>query len=303
MHALLCLLLTAAPVVTWSQGLSSPESVLHDVATDTYLVSNVVGSPLEKDGRGWISELSPDGQVLKARWLESGKNGVELNAPKGLALLGGVLYVADLDVVRLFDRATGAPRGVVKVLGATFVNDLAVGHDGRVYLSDSGFTLGKDGPVPSLTDGLYALEPGPKPVLKTLQKGRALLHPNGLATSKDTLYAVTFGGDGLQAFELSGKPKGAPVKLPGGELDGVAWLGPELLVSSWAKAAVYRGLPAGPFTVLLEGVRAPADLGVDVQRRRVLVPRFEENRVEAYDVPELGPVYGPALPPGTDAGP
>ena len=30
---------------------------------------------------------------------------------------------------------------------------------------------------------------------------------------------------------------------------------------------------------------APADIGLDTKRGRVLVPRFTDNRVEAYEIP------------------
>ena len=44
-----------------------------------------------------------------------------------------MLYVADITVVRLFDLKTGAPKGEVKVPGATFLNDISVAKDGRVF--------------------------------------------------------------------------------------------------------------------------------------------------------------------------
>ena len=134
------------PVVAFKGvGLATPESVIHDDAKDVYLVSNINGSPLDADNNGFISRLSPDGKVENLKWIEGGKNNVKLNAPKGLAVMGDNLYVADLDTVRIFDRNTGAPSGEVKIAGATFLNDVAVTSDGHVLVSDSGLKAGAKG--------------------------------------------------------------------------------------------------------------------------------------------------------------
>src|SRR6201992_901027 len=91
-------------------GWATPESVLYDADNDRYLVSNINGKPLDKDNNGFISVLSPDGQITTLKWIEGGKNKVKLDGPKGTALAKGVLYVADITVVRTFDAKTGAPK-------------------------------------------------------------------------------------------------------------------------------------------------------------------------------------------------
>src|ERR1039457_4879433 len=50
------------PVFRITEGLSTPESVLYDVANDRYLVSNINGSPTDVDGNGYIVEVSPEGK-------------------------------------------------------------------------------------------------------------------------------------------------------------------------------------------------------------------------------------------------
>lgn len=275
------------PVMAVTAGLATPESVLYDEKSDTYLVSNINGSPLEKDNNGYITELSPDGTVVKAKLVAGGENGVTLNAPKGLALSNGLLFVGDLDTVRWFDRATGAPKGELKVAGATFVNDLAAGADGLIYLTDSGLKGGKDGFEPTGTDGVYAVDvSGKKPKLKTVKKDKALARPNGLLVQGDTLYVVPFGSNTLTAFDLKAKAKAKDeaTKLPTGGLDGLVALGDEFLVSSWEGKAVYRGKLGGEFKEVLGGLEAPADIGFDTKRSRVLVPRFMGHAVEAYEL-------------------
>src|SRR3990172_7489526 len=110
-----------APAVTvQGVGFQTPESVLYDAAEDVYLVSNINGSPTAADGNGFISRIGPEGQVLALKWIDGTVSGVTLHAPKGMAIVGDTLYVADITAVRMFDRRTGQPKGSVAVPGATF---------------------------------------------------------------------------------------------------------------------------------------------------------------------------------------
>lgn len=265
-----------------AEGLASPVSVLYDPEADSYLVSNTGGDPTQKDNNGFITELSPEGKVLKAKLILGGTGGVTLHAPKGLALLGGLLYVADIDTVRVFDRQTGAPRGEVKVPGSTFVNDLSVGPDGRIYLSDTGMTPKSQR---TGTDGVYVIEPGKKPRLKTLVKDRALECPTGLWATPDALYVVTFGAAELVTLDLKGRPKGPRTPLPKGQLGGVVMVGDELIISSLEGDALYRGKPGGEFQLLAAGLGGAAGVGYDSKRHRLLVPCRTASLVEAWALP------------------
>ncbi len=273
-----------AAAVTFSAGIATPESVFYDAQTDTYLVSNINGAPLAKDNNGFIAELSPDGAVVTARLIEGGQKGVTLNAPKGLALHDGVLWVADIDTVRLFDRKTGEAKGEVKVTGATFVNDLFAAADGKIYVTDSGLKAGKEGFEPSGTDGVYVIEPGKKPKLKTLVKSKDLHGPNGVIVAGDTLYVAAYGGNEVHRFDLAGKKKGDALTAPKGGLDGLALVGERLFVSSWEGKAVYAGKPGEPLVEVFGELNAPADFAIDSKRNRVVVPRFLDNTVEAWDL-------------------
>src|SRR6266699_3609510 len=130
---------TATKVAT-VLGFLAPESVLHDSAQDIYFVSNINGSPMAKDNNGFISRVRPDGAVENLKFIEGGRSGVTLNAPKGLALEGDTLWVADIDAVRAFDAKTGAAIDTVSLskLGAVFLNDIVVGLSGALYITDTG---------------------------------------------------------------------------------------------------------------------------------------------------------------------
>lgn len=270
-----------AAAVTFAEGMSTPESVFYDAAADVYLVSNINGAPLAKDNNGYITVIAPDGKAT--RLVEGGKNKATLNAPKGMAVAGGVLYVTDIDTVRMFDRKTGAPKGELPVAGATFLNDMVVGTDGTtVYFTDSGLKQGAKDFEPSGADGIYAVKGGKVAVVL---KDKDLGKPNGLAATADTLWVANFGNNELWSLDLKAPKKGAVTKLPKGSLDGIVMLpNGEVLVSSWEGQAVYRGKPGGEFKQVIGEVSAPADIGYDTKRNQLMVPRFMDNKVEGFSV-------------------
>src|SRR5690606_728938 len=101
--------------LTISEGFSTPESVLYDADSDLYLVSNINGEPTGVDDNGYITRISPDGTISDAKWIDGAKDNVKLDAPKGMAIVDGVLYVADITTVRQFDAKTGEPKGEINV--------------------------------------------------------------------------------------------------------------------------------------------------------------------------------------------
>ncbi len=256
-------------------GFSTPESVLYDARADVYLVSNINGSPTAADDNGFISRVAPDGRVLDLKWIDGARPDVRLNAPKGMAAAGDLLYVSDITAVRMFDRRTGEPRGSVVILGSTFVNDLAAGRDGVVYITDTGV---RPDFSPSGTDAIYRLAGGQ---VSVVAKSTDLNHPNGIAVLPDgTLVVVTFTPEGeLYTVGPDGTRRNVR-RLPAGNLDGVEVL-PDgaLLVSSWGAAAVFRVERDGTVSTVVGNVPSPADIGYDSRRQRVLIPLFTENRI------------------------
>jgi sugar lactone lactonase YvrE len=271
------------PSVTYENvGLETPECVLYDDANDVYLVSNVHGKPTEADGNGFISKLSPDGRVESLKWIEGGRNKVTLNAPKGLAIIGEVLYVADIDAIRMFDRKTGAPAGDVKVPGATFLDRIAATTDGRILFTDMAMKMTAKGFEPSGTDAVYSLDR--TKTLTTLAKGKELGNPSGIYSAGDKTWIVGFGSGELYALDAKGQKTDAQ-RLPKGMLDGIVALpGGDLLVASREGNEVFRGKHGGDFTPAIENVKAPADLGYDTKRTRVLIPLVESNAVQAFEI-------------------
>jgi sugar lactone lactonase YvrE len=259
-----------------TEGFQTPESVMYVADADIYLVSNINGVPLGADDNGFISKIDPEtGKVTEAKWIDGAKDNIKLDAPKGMAISNGILFVSDINTVRKFDAKTGEPKGDIKIDGATFLNDMAVAADGGVYVTDSGLDE-KFGPTK--TDAIYHI--GKDDKVKPLIKDPSLANPNGIIEGeKGSVWAVTFGSGEIYQVDAKGK-KAAGQKLPKGQLDGIVALdGGEYLVSSWECSAVYRGKPGGEWKPAVENVKSPADIGWDSKRKRVLIPIFQGNSV------------------------
>ena len=107
----------AAPV--WALTLSnfdSPESIAVDPADGSYYVSNVNGDLFAKDANGYVSKITPDGNLVIQRFILSKADSV-LNAPKGLWVEGRTIYVTDIDSVKAFDTETAKAVALVDLSG------------------------------------------------------------------------------------------------------------------------------------------------------------------------------------------
>lgn len=278
-------------------GFSGPESVLHDVTADVYLVSNINGLPAAHDGNGFISRVSPSGEVLDLRWIDGETEGVSLDAPKGTGLRGDTLFVADIDVLRLFDRRTGAPIADWSVDGAVFLNDVAVAADGRIYVSDSGVTLGGDGPSHSGSAAIHVFTPDG--AHRVVEAGD-VTGINGIAVRGDQLFGVTGFGTG-QVFTLVAGERIDLPELPGLRLDGILAEGDStVLISDWDTETVYRLRLNGSVSAVARNVETPADIGFDERRGRLLIPGLATGRVlllplavNRVAAPRNGPDRGP----------
>jgi glucose/arabinose dehydrogenase len=262
------------PAAIMVSGFQTPESVHHDAAADVYLVSNINGNPTGADDNGFISRVTPAGQVQTLKWIDGASASISLNAPKGMAIVGDTLYVADITVVRMFDRTTGQAKGSVTVPGAAFLNDLTAGPDGAVYVTDTGVNPDFS---PNGKDAVYRIKDG---ALTTVAKSANLKNPNGITMLPNgRLFVVTLSQDGA-TYELTTAGAQSQMRnLPQGQLDGVeAVSGQVLLVSSWAANAVYR-VTGSAAEVLVANAQSPADIGYDRGRDRVLIPLFQGNQV------------------------
>lgn len=269
----------ATGTVFKTPGFSAPESVLWDASSRLYYVSNQAGSPFAKDGQGWVSMVGEDGRILAPKWAQG------LNSPKGLALARGKLFVADIDLVAVVDPKSGAVLERIPFPGAKFLNDVAAGPDGSVYVSDT------------LADVIWRL--GPDGALEEWTSGDRLEGPNGLYVQGERLYVASWGKPAadfstkvpgrLYWLDLLTKDRFDVSKVPLGNLDGVEKAsGGGWLVTDWVAGKLWRvSDPQGDAELLVSGIPGAADLGYDPRKRLIVVPSARADYLEGLNQDKL----------------
>ena len=258
------------------QDMRTPESAYLDEGSGYLFVSQIDGQPNEKDGKGRISKLGLDGTVVAADWFTA------LNAPKGLRSFGGTLWVADLDEVIGIDIATAKENARVKVDGAVFLNDVAVGADGTVYVSDM------------LGTKIYAINGGKAAVFA---EGEQLEYPNGLFVEGERLIVGGWGSKPaadfttkvlgrLYSLDLKTKQKTLITKQPLGNIDGVEQEARGgYLVTDYLAGKLIQVSPSGESRVVRTFKPGLADHTFLYAQGDVLIaPHMNENTVAAYDI-------------------
>ncbi len=254
-------------------GFEAPESAYVDYASSSIFVSNVAGAPPEKDGNGWISKLDFTGKVIAAKWVQG------FNAPKGLRARDGKLWVADIDEVIAVDIAAAKIVQRVKIDGAKFLNDVAVGGDGTVYVSDMALSR------------IYAIKDGG---VSIFADGPELEHPNGLLIENNALIVASWGKPEadfstkvpgrLYRLDLATKKKTLITPEPTGNLDGVEHDGAGgYIVSDWVSGKVFRIAATGATKVVAQYGKGSADLAF-VPPRTLILPHMMDGKVGAYEL-------------------
>lgn len=259
---------------TVTAGIEAPESVFVDTASGFIFVSDVSGAPDQRDGKGFISKLSSDGNVITASWVSG------LNAPKGLRSHNGTLWTADLDEVIGINIASGKISSRTKIDGAKFLNDVAVGDDGTVYVSDT------------VASRIYAVKDGKSSVFA---EGEDIEYPNGLLVEGDRIIVGGWGKPEadfttkvpgrLFSLDLKTKKKTLITPEPSANIDGVESDGQGgYIVSDFMAGKVLQVGANGSIRTLKQLKQGTADLAYVPGSKLVIVPNMNENKVSAYDL-------------------
>jgi sugar lactone lactonase YvrE len=268
--------LAAEPEQAWqATGLDGPESAVVDPDAGVLYVSNVNGEPAAADGNGYISKLSLQGQVQEKEWVAG------LNAPKGLALHDGNLYVSDIDELVVIDTATGEITARHEAAGATFLNDVTAHDDGRVFVSDM------------MQNQIWKLE-GDQ--FEMWLQDEALENPNGLLAEQDRLVVGAWGKPNedfstdvpghlkavdYQSKEITSIGPGDPI----GNLDGVEPDGQGgYLVTDWFSGGLYQINEDGKAEMLMDLNQGSADHEFVESESLAVIPMMMDGTVDAYKI-------------------
>lgn len=245
--------------------LRTPESVVYDRERNVLYVSNINQSSKDrKDGDGFISRLSPNGDIEQLYWVSG------LNDPKGMALQNNVLYVADMDEIIAIATQTGAILARHKVDKAQALNDVTVDNAGNVYVSDS-----RQGAIYLFRNGR---------VSHWLDTKRE--RPNGLLYDNNRLIVASNNTGNIRFLDIERQDfTDWTDKIP--SADGITRVGADgYMVSNW-NGEIYYVNNAGKNWKVLDTKNKKintADIFYDEQNQLLYVPTFFDNRVVAYRV-------------------
>ena len=268
-------------------GLHGPESVRYDPELDVYYISNMTGYGSAKDGNGYLIRTPADDFSKSVILAEGGRNGAVLDAPKGIAVHGDTVWVADIDKLRGFHRKTGAPLATIDLApeGAVLLNDIVIGGDGRIYITDTGILMTDKGVFHPGGDKIFSIGPDGVTVVA---KGNELGRPNGITwdAKNGRLLVASFDPFHSQVYAIKPPDSKRTILADGkGKFDGLEIL-PDgrAIVASWQDSAVLA-VGNGKLAKITTEVWQPADIGVDTRRNRIAIPSTIMDRVELWQLP------------------
>jgi DNA-binding beta-propeller fold protein YncE len=255
--------------------LQSPYSFVNDPIEKSYFISSVNGEAETADNNGFITKLNPNGKLLNLKFIQGGKDDVTLHAPKGMALVEHVLYVADLDTLRGFDTTTGKPVMALIIRSPaasrsesvpTSLNDVTFDGKGLLYCSDQ------------KANTIYRVDLATQTV-SVLITDRSLAGPSGLAVHPKSGQIIAVSWEKGKISEVS--PEGVVTELFSNgffsnrfqNLRGVdfdRW--GNMYVSDFTTGKVWRMSWDKRFQVIAEFLPSPGDLSIDRANNLILVP-------------------------------
>lgn len=239
--------------------LTTCESVLYDQESGNIYVANIEGGADEKDGKGSISVITRDGQITERDWVTG------LNAPKGMGIANGKLFVTDIDEVVEIDIASAKVAKRHPLAGAQFLNDLDT-RNGTVYFTDM-----RAGTIHTLESGK----------ISTFAEGQTNI--NGIRIANDgTLYGLD--GEGLKKYDADGSFEIINDVVTGG--DGLVIIDDNTFIASRWKGEVFL-IQDGAETLIIDTQAEEsntADIDYIPEDNTILVPTFMKNKVTAYQL-------------------
>ena len=257
-------------------GFRFAESMAYDAARDLYVAVNAGIAQDVIPNDGYISLINPDGTAHTLKWIGADRSGLTLNHPLGSDIERGLLYVADINVVRWFDMASGEPRGSVTVEDALRFNDIEVAGDGTIWATQTGTEE-------SASWRVYRI--GPDGDASVVVQGAPLARPNGIAFDPEgNIVVVNVNDDAVLTFSPGGELIRTEHTVDGGN-DGLVILDEGTkYVSSVRFGTVSRIRQGAPAEVVASGIPSAASMAYDSRRNRLLIPMNDWNAITIVDL-------------------
>ena len=279
---------TSARFVANVGGLAGPESVRYDPELDVYYISCMTGYGSHEDSNGVIVRVSAGDPGVQRALVRGGTNGATLHAPKGMAVHGDTLWVADIRVLRGFHRLNGATLATIDFAphGATLLNDVALAPDGTLRVTDTGIIMSPYGVMIEGRGRIYAVGAGGR--VSVVPGETPLAQPNGITWDAGRARWLVGSFDPFVGRVTASTPDGKADTLRSGtaRIDGVEVLpNGNILYTSWGDSSL-RMLSGGRDAPLIRQLPEAADLGVDTRRGNVAIPLSVLGVVQIWSLGE-----------------
>jgi hypothetical protein len=249
-------------------NLQFPQNIIADKG-QVYYIANANGDPGTRENKGFISKANKDGKITELHFIQGGKESITLNSPKEMAIVGSTLYVADLDVVRGFDKLTG--HAIITIPFSQFHAKSLIGltadSHGNLYVSDAD------------SNTIFRIHPTNDHAISQFIQDAKLSHPHGLAIHPRSGHLMGVGWEDGKIFEID--EKGIIHELfvntffSGGfyNLDGIDFDQYGIMyVSDLTAGKVWRIRANLKKQAIAEFLLSPSGIGVDRINHLILVP-------------------------------
>jgi hypothetical protein len=260
--------------VVWTvdKDLVKPESAYVEPESGLLYVSCIGEGDAKKDGNGYIAKLDTKGKMIEAKWA------IGLNDPKGVRSAGGKLWVSDVDEVVGISLKDGKITDHIKIPDAKFLNDVAAGADGTVYVTDM------------LASSVWAIQDG-KPTL--FASSEDLETANGLLGDGDRILLGGWGNPPgfdpkvkgrLLSLDMKTKKVTPITPEPIGNIDGVELDGKGgYILTDWKSGKVMHVTKDGKMSLIAQFESSTADHAYLPKQGLLILPHMIQNKVVAYE--------------------
>ena len=257
-------------------GFQDPYGIAVDEKTGYIYVSNINGGYDQRDGNGFISRLNKDGKVDTMRYIGGTSKGVALNSPKGMEIVEGKIYIADLNQLRVYDLKLA--RFLYNInFGDYLIRhliDVTTGPDGAIYVTD--------GPA----NTIYRVDVKMQHEVTVFASGDFLGQPHGICwyPARELFVVAGWNSGQLIEFDKSGKQQVLPA-VSANTIEGCAvdTFG-NTYISSESLDVVFKVAHNFAMYGFALGQQSPVGLAYRKDDQQLMVVSLDANSVQSFKV-------------------
>ena len=258
---------SAQPTKVWESDtiFRGPESVAYDEIRNCLYISNYNRYP--RDGmmynEDFITKTDINGKILENEFVKG------LTCPTGICVLKDRLYIVERFGLVVFDLQANKIETRYRINDTQFLNDVSVGSDGTIYISDSG------------SDIIYRIKNG---IFEKWLTSKEIDRTNGVLIDGDRLLVGVNADSSLKAVDIKNKTITKMASLPPGIIDGIKKCGSGYLVSHY-NGNLYLVSPGGAVIELIntrgEEIKC-ADFEYIDKLSLLIIPALKNNKLFIY---------------------